>query len=365
MHTEVAGESPLRLATDRQPLRLIPSIHNRFQQEPGLRPSIDTFITIDTEFSAGGYLHDPVRNKPVTDRAVYCRINGRSHGLGFLLETMKEFGVCATFFVEAAHCYVLGHEPMRPAVQDILAAGQDLQLHVHPMWLHGSERRAGCPLTDAMAELSSEQIEDAIAEGLRAFEAWGAPKPVAFRVGSLRMRRKVYPVLKKLGIPISSSVGAARAWYDGEGIAIENGRKWVDGVLEVPVLCYTDLKFGPKRHKRNLSVVGSGAGEILSVLKRAAAAGVEDAVILSHPFEFIKRSSGYYQRIAPNPIVQGRFRTLCRALASGPIPSRTMADKAEEWLRGGDVAPISISSALHCTLGRIVVNKANEHFRRP
>jgi hypothetical protein len=254
---------------------------------------------------------------------------------------------------------------MRRAVNDILSAEQDVQLHVHPMWLHFSEGRAGCPLTDRIGELTSAQMEDAIAVGLQAFEAWGAPKPTVFRAGGLRMRRSVYPVLKNLGIPISSSVGAARDFYDGEGIAIENGRKWVEGVLEIPVLCYADLKLGSKRHKRNLTIMGSGTGEIMSVLKRAAAAGVADAVILSHPFEFIKRSSVYYERIAPNPILERRFRVLCRQLASGRSCTRTMRDKTEHWLQSGDASPISIRSALFSSLSRVVINKANELLWRP
>jgi len=40
------------------------------------------------------------------------RSTARKHGLGFLLETFSEFGVQATFFVEALQTAYFGDEPM-------------------------------------------------------------------------------------------------------------------------------------------------------------------------------------------------------------------------------------------------------------
>lgn len=326
--------------------------------------SVNVYITVDTEFSAGGHFHDE-RRPPVTDRSVYCEIGGKSHGLGFMLETLKSFDLTATFFVEGAHTYVLGFEPMKRPVQELLEAGHDVQLHLHPMWLHRSQSRSGSSLTDHMGELTQEQMTEVIEQGLSAFHTWGAPRPQIFRSGGLRMKRSVYPVLARLGLPVSSSIGAGgkRNLYDPD-IALPNGRKWIDGVLEIPITSYCDMSLGPRRHHKILTVVGSGKNETISVLDEAGSAGLDEAVILTHPFEFIKRSSPYYESIAPSRIMQGRFRSLCATLASGPYRVERMIDSLPDWLHSADQPNRELHSSLTASLSRIILNQINTHVWR-
>lgn len=319
----------------------------------------NVFITVDTEFSAGGHFHDPDK-RPVTDRSVYCEIDGRSHGLGFMLKTLKDTGLKATFFVEGAHTYVLGFENMRRPVQEIMEAGHDTQLHVHPMWLHRSPGRSGAGLTDSFGELTQQQMVDAIEQGLQSFSTWGAPPPAVFRPGGLHMHRSVYPILRGLGIPVSSSVGAGTITYDDAEIAIPSGRRWIDGVLEVPITSFCDFRIGPKRHYKILTVTGAGTGEILSVIDDAQRNGVEDVVLLTHTFEFIKRSSANYERIAPSRVTQARFRALCRKLASGSCSVRTVADAVPDWLQSGENVSADLMGSFPSAVSRMILNKAND-----
>jgi len=92
-------------------------------------------ITIDTEFSIGGAFSNPEKYKPVAYPAVLGEINGREHGLGFLLETFEKYNISASFFIECANYFYFGDEPMQSIVRRIQDAGQDMQLHVHPCWL--------------------------------------------------------------------------------------------------------------------------------------------------------------------------------------------------------------------------------------
>jgi peptidoglycan/xylan/chitin deacetylase (PgdA/CDA1 family) len=342
-------------------LLLVPQKHGRPHKfERTTEVPTNVYLTVDTEFSAGGFFHDP-RLKPITDRSVYCEIGGRSHGLHFMLETLKEFGLQATFFVEGAHTYVLGFEPMRRPVQEILAAGHDLQLHVHPMWLHGSSRRNGCALTDDMSELSPEQVTEAIQQGLQALEIWGAPRPLVFRPGNLRIGRSVYPVLKRLGIPASSSIGAGSGIPYGN-LSFSSGRRWIDGVIEVPVTSYCGLRLGPIRTRHILTIAGASASEIESVINDGSRAGVPDIVIVTHTFEFIKQRSAYYENIAPNRITQRRFRKLCIILAASPCKVTTMGEGAAEWLRSGEHPESELSSRSSATIGRILCNALNNRM---
>src|SRR5258708_11623478 len=92
-------------------------------------------ITVDTEFSIAGALTDPVRYQPVSDPPVYGRVGGQEHGLGFLLDCLQRHGLTATFFVECLNAAYFGDAPMGGVVERLLAAGQDVQMHLHPEWL--------------------------------------------------------------------------------------------------------------------------------------------------------------------------------------------------------------------------------------
>src|SRR5689334_22997846 len=98
-------------------------------------------ITVDVEFSIAGSLTDPTRYRPVSDPPVYGRIDGREHGLGFLLDCLRDHGLTATFFVECLNTHYFGARPMGAAVERLLAAGQDVQMHLHPEWLYFRDPR--------------------------------------------------------------------------------------------------------------------------------------------------------------------------------------------------------------------------------
>src|SRR5262249_58215776 len=106
-------------------------------QEP-----IEVCITIDTEFSIGGNFENPAL-APIAEPIVLGRIGEKEQGLGFLLDSFSEFGVQATFFVEALQTAYFGDEPMGRIAGRIAAAGHDVQLHLHPCWLHYEPASAG------------------------------------------------------------------------------------------------------------------------------------------------------------------------------------------------------------------------------
>jgi len=72
---------------------------------------IEVCITVDTEFSIGGNFKNPELS-PVAEPIVLGAVDGKEHGLGFLLDSFSAFGVQATFFVEALQTAYFGDEPM-------------------------------------------------------------------------------------------------------------------------------------------------------------------------------------------------------------------------------------------------------------
>src|SRR5947209_7251871 len=99
------------------------------------RKPIEVCITIDTEFSIGGNFGNPDL-PPIAAPIVLGPSGGKEHGLGFLLDNFSEFGIRATFFVEALQTAYFGDEPMGGIARRIADAGHDVQLHLHPCWLY-------------------------------------------------------------------------------------------------------------------------------------------------------------------------------------------------------------------------------------
>ena len=104
-----------------------------------------------------------------------------------------------------------------------------------------------------MEALDEAEAGFLIETGLASFETWRAPRPLAFRAGNLQIGRPAYRALKANGIAISSSLGLAIHRTRDASLWIENGRQRIEGVLEVPILTYSDLKFGRRRHLKNLT----------------------------------------------------------------------------------------------------------------
>lgn len=91
-------------------------------------------ITIDTEPSVAGAFSDPARYKPLLHEPVWGAVGGKSEALGFIAETLQAHGLCASFFVETVHLTCFPADVMATYVRWLHAAGQDIQLHLHPVW---------------------------------------------------------------------------------------------------------------------------------------------------------------------------------------------------------------------------------------
>ena len=324
-------------------------------------------ITIDTEFSIAGAFNDPKNRTPVGEAQVVCRIDGEEHGLGFLLETFKRHGTAATFFVEALNTAYFGDGPMGAVVERILAAGQDAQLHLHPCWAffrHGDwvERLARERPSDRCDGRSVDELDELIGLGLDSFERWGAPRPVALRTGNLQADRAVYQAMERHGLKLASNLGVAYQPPSDPTLDLSGGRHWIGGVLEVPILSYTQLAFGGRRWRRLLAITASSWREIESLLWQARAAGISPVVVITHPFEFIKGGRADGDKRQPNRINKTRLERLCQFLAAHPedFASASFGDAGAAWLAAAPLDQPDLTAPLLPVLGRMVQNKAND-----
>ncbi|HEX8216078.1 MAG TPA: hypothetical protein VF577_01320, partial [Allosphingosinicella sp.] len=317
-------------------------------------------ITIDTEFSIGGAFADPAARRPIGAPNVTCEVDGREHGLGFLLETFARHGTAATFFVETMNVHWFGESEMGGLVERILAAGQDIQLHLHPCWAafgdpNWREAATLAAPDDSCDGRTEAELLGLIEAGLDALERMGAPRPIALRTGNLRADRNVYRAMRASGLEIGSNVGLGLSVPADPALRLRGGRHRIHGVLEVPVLTY-----GPG--ERLLTITGCSSGEIESLLNQARRDGVETIVLLTHPFEFVKGDRLDATRQRRNRINQQRLERLCAFIAAHPddYESVSFSGAAPRWLAAPDAPEPRLKAPLPRVLARMIENKAND-----
>lgn len=336
------------------------------QTESSCKPT-EVCITIDTEFSIGGTFRFPDTKHPVGPENVYCPADGNDNGLPFLLRIFAEYDIEATFFVEALQTAYFGDAPMGRIVEEILNAGQDVQLHIHPCWRYFRHqdwrerlKTADRP-NDSCAGRSLAELNDALGAGLDTFHRWGAPRPVAVRTGNLQADHITFRAILENNIRLSSNLGIGSVWPDEDELQIFSGAQEIEGVLEVPVTTYRQWWF-PSPTFRALTLAGTAWLEIEALLRNARAQNISPVVILTHPFEFIRGGRPGYHRIEPNRVNQQRLIKLCRFLAAGRSEFRpiSLGGAAKHWLLNQPTANGPLHVSLPRAAYRMMENKLNE-----
>lgn len=316
-------------------------------------------LTIDTEFSIGGAFTDAAR-RPVGDAMVRCAVDGRSQGLDFILDCLQRNGLQATFFVETLQRHYFGvADPMGALVRHIADAGHEVQLHLHPCWAvfqhpDWRERVGRQPRQDEFAGRDPASTCALLRQGLSAFADWGLPPPQVFRAGNMQHDDALYAALAEVGIPYASNVGLAI--YDSglEEYRLYAGRHPRHGVLECPVLTFSDWRlFRP--HLKTLTVSGTGLGQSIALLERARAVGLEQVVLLTHPFEYVQSRNGDFDVLRTHALNQYRLRGLCDYLGAHRAQYHAcgMAVAAAQPLTAGSDANPLLHSPAWRSAGRL------------
>ena len=275
------------------------------------------FLTIDTELM---WRHHAAGCDLQTQAARSLEPAGV--GVAYQLATLARHGLKATFFVDPMPTMVFGLDAIRPVVEAIVAAGQEVQLHLHPNW---AGAKIDDPARHARFELIDYSLDEqrALIAGARdLLKACGAPHPLAFRAGSYAANDETLTALADLGFAYDSSHNGAEApWPSAIGLPPHQiapvGR---NGVVEVPVTLIEDTP-GSLRH---FQICALSQGEMRAALDHAVGAGHEAVTIVGHSFELANRTG-----TRPNGVHVGRFEGLCRMLAEarGTLPTTQFRDR--------------------------------------
>ena len=289
-------------------------------------------LTVDTEASIAGAFAD-ANHRPLIHEPIAGMVGGKSEALGFLIDTLTEYGLVATFFAETVHTRYFTDSVMGGYVDQLSRAGQDVQLHLHPCWLAFENGRLehSNPVTDQCCELELEQLAGLIEAGAGRIHAWTGMRPTGMRTGNFSTALSVFGAMKQTGLSCSSNICLAVQRPPEPELAVPGGAHDFAGIRELPVTCFADNGPVGQGRLRPMQVTALTAYEQIGLLNAAHDCGNPVVVIVTHPFEFVKRADFRYSHLRRNRIVQNRFRRLCGFLT----------DNRERF----DVVPLAAAAA--------------------
>ena len=230
-------------------------------------------------------------------------------GLSFQLARLARHDLKATFFVDPMAALVFGLDPIRRIVDTILDAGQEVQLHLDPVWAGAAASNHGISHQDiALSDYSAVAQRDLVAAARDLLVAAGAPSPIAFRASDGAVNDDTLRAIAQLGFAYDSSCNGSQA--SGASPAAVGSRQispvTLCGVTEVPATLIEE-------HAGALCsfrVSTLSAGDMIAALDHAeehhhAAVTIacDTAALANHA---ATRANGIHVR---------RFETLCAQLA--------------------------------------------------
>ena len=292
------------------------------------------FLTVDTEFA---WRHHAAG---LDCAEIYARsIEPAGVGLSYQLAELARHDLKACFFVDPMPAMVFGLDPIHRMVETILAAGQEVQLHLHASWTGATIGDRGATFGHfALSDYSREEQTGLLIQARDLLVAAGAPAPIAFRAGSYAANDDTLAALALLGFVYDSSHNGAEAPDMSRiGVCPRQIAPVARGVVvEVPV---TVIEDSPGR-LRTFQLCALSAGESYDALEHAAVSGHAAVTIVSHGFELANRSG-----TRANAVHVRRFQALCGMLGEmrDALPTVHFADRPELPLDRSDV-PLSPDS---------------------
>ncbi len=273
---------------------------------------MNVYLTFDVEVWCNDWTQLDARFPASFDRYVYGRSARGSYALPQTLEILGRHGLRGVFFVEPLFSARFGAQYLATIVGMIRAAGQDVQLHLHPEWTDEIRPPLLADVSRKRQHLihySADEQTQLVAFGKRALETAGAGLVDAFRAGSYAVDAGTYLALARNGIAIDSSLNeiAAISGADLPAPLSYATARQVGSVCAFPVTVFRD----GLGHLRPAQIGACSFAELRDALASAHNLGCQHFVIVSHNFEMLKPG-----RSDPDNTVVRRFERLCQLLAS-------------------------------------------------
>ncbi|WP_235538546.1 polysaccharide deacetylase family protein [Sphingomonas sp. Root710] len=226
-------------------------------------------------------------------------------GVRYQLRVLAQYALKACFFVDPMPACVYGLDPIRRMVDPILEAGQEVQLHLHPLWVVA--RDGDMDGERELARYNRNEQRDLIARARDLLIEAGVPEPIAFRAGNYSANDDTLSVLAELGFRFDSSHnGHQHPWPSAIGLPRDHIAPILhQGVIEVPLTVIAE-----GQGSRHLQICAVSLGELKAAIEHGGASGQPVVNIVTHSFELANRAG-----TAPNKVHVKRFEDLCAYLS--------------------------------------------------
>jgi len=282
--------------------------------------SLNVLLTVDTEFWPGSNVWPQSRlARPWLDCELQydLGIQGRTphgdFGLPYLLQTLSQYDLRATFFVESLFASAFSPHLLAKTVGSIQAARQEVQLHVHTEWLAEIES-AVLPsgYWKNLADLSVDRQTAVIGQALSNLRRSGANNVIALRAGNMGGNHDTPVAAKHAGLELDFSIDPAQG-LEARRALHEVMQRAARGVActSVPLSCVRTMS-GRLRH---VQLAALSARELQSALRAASHEEWDCFIILLHSFELVSRGRAKGSSPQVNKVNVARWHSLCRFLS--------------------------------------------------
>jgi hypothetical protein len=277
-------------------------------------------LTIDVECAEERLLGSALQPARGYDVRMWGRLRNQPAALGIPLITgeLGRAGLAATFFVEPFGSSFFGEAGLGEVCRFLLAEGQDVQLHAHPVQRRIDWHTRGLPRPpDDMAAYGTGAQVAMLREGMAILERCGVPPGalVAFRAGNFGAGNDTWRAMAAVGLRVSSNFNlcyldkSCRILWPRPANGLFDTQL---GVYELPITNFADRR----GHFRHLQVSAVSFPEMRHALLEAARLELADVTIVTHPFEYFRVDSDADQTGRPNALNIERLRQLCGFLAA-------------------------------------------------
>ena len=287
---------------------------------------MNVYFTVDTESSMGGAWSDPDKRPLKADRHIFCRIDGRDHGIGLITDALSRYGFRATHFVETLMTLVNGEDDVARVFEFLLERNQDVQLHLHPTYRFYAESRQALemarpyqppPMNDLLGGFDETSQMELIAQATSIYEKFAGRPPVAFRAGCFAANRTTLRCLRRAGLLLDTSFNPCyRTWSFPDDELQANQIRNLEGIWEIPVtVAKTPLPegYGGLKHADPAAL---SFGELQTMLEHGAAGGQQHFVFIFHSFSAVKPRDDTYSEMKPDRLTIRRLQRLLEYLST-------------------------------------------------